>query len=173
MAIIIDANCVANVFSKKSAKHRDFKPVLNWILLGKGLMIYGGSQYKKELTKTSKYLPIIRLLKDVGKAIEGDTIDIDEYQVVVEDLKDDIDFDDTHLPAIVVVTKCRIICSEDCRSIPFVQDSKYYPKGFKTPVYYTSIKNKKLLTDKYVDDSLKPLCKLNKFNSERIAKLLK
>lgn len=173
MAIIIDANCVANVFSKKSAKHEDFKPVLNWILLGKGLMIYGGTQYKKELAKTAKYLPIIRLLKDVGKAIEGCKTDIDKYQQKVEDLRDNMDFDDPHLPAIVFVTKCRVICSEDTRSIPYVQDGKYYPNGFTTPVYYTSIKNKSLLTDKYVDKSLKPLCKLNKFNSERILKLLK
>lgn len=173
MAIIIDANCVANVFSKKSAKHNDFKPVLNWILFGKGLMIYGGTQYKTELAKTSKYLPIIRLLKDVGKAIEGNKEDIDAYQKTVEDLREDMDFDDPHLPAIVVVTKCKIICSEDTRSIPHVKDEKYYPKGFATPVYYTSEKNKELLNDKYVDKSLKPLCKLNKLNSERISILLK
>lgn len=173
MAIIIDANCIANVFSKKSANHEEFKPVLNWILLGKGLMIYGGSQYKKELAKTSKYLPIIRLLKDVGKAIEGCKEDIDKYQEKVEQLRDNMDFDDPHLPAIVVVTKCKIICSEDTRSIPYVQNGKYYPKSFTTPVYYTSSKNKDLLTDKYVDNSLKPLCKLNKFESERITKLLK
>lgn len=173
MAIIIDANCVANVFSRRSDKHKDFKPVLNWILLGKGLMIYGGTQYKRELAKTAKYLPIIRLLKDVGKAIEGCTKDIDDYQKKVEDLRENTDFDDPHLPAIVVITKCRIICSEDTRSIPFVQDGKYYPNGFKTPVYYTSKKNKNLLNDKYVDKSLKPLCKLNKLDSERILKILK
>lgn len=173
MAIIIDANCIANVFSKKSAKHTEFKPVLDWILLGKGLMIYGGTHYKKELKKTAKYLPIIRLLKEVGKAIEGCNANIDEYQQKVEELRDDLDFDDPHLPAIVVVTKCKIICSEDIRSIPHVQNSKYYPNGFTTPVYYTSIKNINLLTDNYVDRSLKPLCKLNRLNSERILNLLK
>ncbi|WP_338375018.1 hypothetical protein [uncultured Flavobacterium sp.] len=173
MAIIIDANCVANVFSKSSAKHLDFKPVLEWILLGKGIMIFGGSQYRKEMAKTSKYLPIIRLLKDVGKAVEGCQNDIDEYQKKVENLRDNEDFDDPHLPAIVVITKCRLICSEDTRSIPFVTDRKYYPNNFTIPAYYTSAKNKNLLTDKYVDNSLKPLCKLNKINSERISKLLK
>lgn len=173
MAIIIDTNCIANVFSPKTANHSEFKPVLEWILLGKGLMIYGGSKYREELKKTAKYLPIIRLLKDVGKAIEGAENDIDEYQLKVEELTDSEDFDDPHLPAISVITKCRIICSADTRSIPFVSDKKYYPKGFTTPVYYTSSTNKNLLTDNYVDKSLKPLCKLNKMNSERIKKLLK
>jgi len=69
--------------------------------------------------------------------------------------------------------KCKVICSTDTRSIPFVSDNKYYPKGCSTPVYYTSSANKSLLTDKYVDKSLKPLCKLNKMNSDRISKMLK
>ena len=113
MAIIIDTNCIANVFSPKTANHLEFKPVLEWILLGKGIMIFGGSKYREELKKTAKYLPIIRLLKDVGKVIEGSESDIDEYQLKVEDLRDSEDFDDPHLPAIVVITKCKIICSAD------------------------------------------------------------
>lgn len=173
MAIIIDSNCIANVFSKTSAKHLDFKPVLEWILFGKGLMIYGGSQYRKEIAKTSKYLPIIRLLKEVGKAKEGCQKEIDEYQRKVEELRDDKDFDDPHLPAIVFVTKCKLICSEDKRSIPFVTDKKYYPNGFSTPVYYTSAKNKGLLTDKYIDEVWKPLCKLSKLKCEGLVRLIK
>ncbi|AEV31403.1 hypothetical protein Oweho_0383 [Owenweeksia hongkongensis DSM 17368] len=173
MAIIIDTNCIANVFSKKSDNHENFEPVLNWILHGKGLMIYGGTKYKQELSKTSKYLPIIRLLKEVGKAVEGCKEDIDKYQKKIEDLRDNKDFDDPHLPAIAIVTRCKLVCSEDTRSIAYVQNGKYYPKGFSTPVYYTSIKNKNLLTDKYIDNSLKPLCKLNKSMSETVSKLLK
>lgn len=173
MAIIIDTNCFANVFSPKSSKHSEFKPVLEWILIGKGIMVYGGSKYKKELKKTPKYLRIIRLLKDVGKVLEGCQITIDEEQAKVEDLNEDADFDDTHLPAITIVTKCKLICSEDSRSIKHVTDRKYYPRGFSTPSYYTSSKNKSLLTDNYVDKSLKPLCKINKIDSIRIRKILK
>ncbi len=173
MAIIIDTNCIANVFSPKSNKHQEFKPVLEWILVGKGIMVYGGSKYKAELKKTPKYLPILRLLRDVGKVIEGCQQTIDNIQTKVENLNDDPDFDDPHLPAIIIATKCKLICSEDTRSIKHVSDRKYYPNGFSTPSYYTSSNNKSLLTDNYVDKSLKPLCKMNKLDSERIKKILK
>ena len=162
MPIIVDANCIADVFSKKSNDHENFKPVLDWILSGKGIMITGGTKYKTELRQTSKYLKIINLLKDSGKVLVGNTEEIDSYQKHVESLKDDDDFDDEHLPAMIVNTKCRIICSKDTRSIPFVQDRKYYPKGTFLPVYYTSKRNANLLCEKYVDDDLKPLCKIKK-----------
>ena len=173
MPIIIDTNCFANVFSPKSNKHNEFKPVLEWILIGKGIMVYGGSKYKDELKKTPKYLSIIRLLKDVGKVLEGCSETIDRLQEQIESQNDDDDFDDPHLPAIVLATRCRLICSEDTRSIEHVTNRKYYPTRFSSPSYYTSSTNKSLLTDKYVDKSLKPLCKMNKIESERIKKLLK
>lgn len=173
MAIIIDVNCLPNVFSPSAAKHDEFKPVLEWILVGKGLMVYGGSKYRDELKEMPKYLPIIRLLKDVGKVLEGCTKDIDELQSKVEEINEDEDFDDPHLPAIVLFTKCKLICSEDTRSIKHVTNKKYYPSGFPTPAYYTSGANKKLLTDNYVDKSLKPLCKMRKLESDRIKKILK
>lgn len=173
MAIIIDANCIASVFSKSNVKHSEFKPVLEWIVCGKGLMIIGGTKYLSELRKLNKYLTIIRYLKEVGKVYNGDTKKIDDYQLTVENLRDSKDFDDPHLPAMIVNTKCRIICSEDTRSIEHVTDSKYYPKGITKPVYYTSSRNKNLLCDHYVDDSLKPLCRINKKNADRLMSLLK
>ena len=162
MAIIIDTNCFSNVFSRSSIKHKEFEPVLNWIINGKGIMIYGGTKYKEELRKAPKYLRLINLLKELGKVYIGADEEIDEYQSIIEKLRDNSDFDDPHLPAIVIVTKCRIICTEDIRSIPYVTDRKYYPKNYDLPVYYTTSKNKNLLSDKYVDKTLKPLCKLNK-----------
>ena len=88
MAIIIDTNCIANVFSPKTANHSEFKPVLEWILLGKGLMIYGGSKYREELKKTAKYLPIIA--EDLGViTADVDYNDVDNFFVVqayIEDL---------------------------------------------------------------------------------------
>lgn len=162
MAIIIDTNCFANVFNSRSSNHAEFKPVLDWIIKGKGIIVYGGSKYKEELQKASKYLTIFRLLKDVNKVLIGDSNEIDRVQSEIENKTVDKDFDDPHLPAIVIVTKCRLICSNDSRSIPFVQQRELYPQGCITPSYYTGLRNSNLLCDEYIDDTLKPLCKLNK-----------
>lgn len=172
MPIIIDTNCFANVFSRSSVKHKDFEPVLRWIIEGKGILIYGGTQYRNELKEAKKYLTIFRLLKEVGKVFNNYDHEIDIFQRTIEAKKDDDLFDDVHLLAISVVTKCRLICSEDTTSIPFVTSKKYLPKGVVRPVYYTSNKNKNLLCDKYVDESLKPLCKTKKTIAERLYKSL-
>lgn len=172
MAIIIDTNCLANVFCKNSKDHEEFKPVLTWIVEGKGMMVLGGTKYNEELKKTAKFLTIIRYLKEIGKVHKGNKRDIDNYQIIVEELRDNQDFDDPHLPAIVKVTKCRIICSTDTRSIPYVTNKRYYPSGISTPVYYTSSRNKDILNDKYIDDSLKPLCKLNKHYKDKFKEKL-
>lgn len=160
MAIIIDTNCFANVFIRTSANHEQFKPVLDWVVNGKGLFVYGGSKYLNELKKAPKYLPILRFLKDVNKVYKGNTDNIDRIQSEIEANITDTDFDDPHLPAIVIDTKCKLICSEDKRSITFVKDKALYPKGFSSPVYYTSSRNSDLLCDNYIHEDFKPLCKL-------------
>jgi len=173
MAVIIDTNCLADVFSKSASNHFEFQPVLKWVLEGKGFIVYGGTKYKNELKKASKYLTIFRELKSVGKVFEGNLKTIDEIQKEIEAKENDSDFDDPHLPAIVIDTKCRIICSNDTRSIKYVTNSKFYPKHFRTPVYYTSSKNKDILCDEYVDDSLKPLSKITKDQREALKRLIK
>lgn len=172
MPIIIDTNCLANVFSKKSSKHSNFAPVLNWILKGKGIIIYGGSKYIEELRKCNKYQTIIRLLREVGKVYVGNLQLIDQYEAECKKLITDRKFNDHHLAAIVRATRCRVICSEDTTSIIFVTNSMLYPKGFTTPVYYTNSGNIGLLDDKYVDTSLKPLCKMPKYKAALIEKLV-
>lgn len=163
MPIIIDANCIANVFDVHCARHTEFSPVREWIISGKGKMVYGGTTYENELRLLPKYLPIIRLLRESNKVIKGNKTDIDKYQSYVESKRVDPDFDDPHLVAISVVTKCLLICSEDTRSIRHVKDKKYYPKtSSKVPSYYTSSSNSNLLSDTYVHQIFKPLTTINK-----------
>lgn len=169
MPIIIDANCIVNVFDKHSSKHEEFKPVLEWIISGKGKMVYGGTKYHEELKSLSRYIRLIRRLKESNKAVEGDRTQIDEYQKIVESRNNDKDFDDPHLIAISVITKCLLICSEDKRSIKHIKDKKYYPDSFKnTHSYYTSSRNKNLLRDNYVHNTFKPLEKMSKTTQQQI-----
>lgn len=162
MPIIIDTNCFANVFERNSKNHPDFKPVLDWIVSGKGMMAFGGSKYLGELKKAKKYLRIIRLLKDQKKVLVGNQYEIDILQEKISLNFPDPDFDDPHLPAIAIITKCILICSEDMRSVRFVKNSSIYPNGFQTPSYYSSKKNLDLLCDKYVHEANKPLLKIPK-----------
>jgi|SRR5690606_30001945 len=172
MAIIIDTNCFANVFSRKSEKHEDFKPVLDWILYGKGFMIYGGDKYKEELKKAPKYLKLINLLKNVGKVHIGNDQKINAKQAEIDKDNTDKLFNDTHILSICLETKCILICSEDTTSIPFITNPKYFKRGETKPAFYTSSRNKSILCDNYVNDIHKPLCKINRALAEKIESTL-
>jgi len=172
MAIIIDTNCFANVFKRNSDKHEEFKPVLDWILTGKGLIVYGGTKYFEELKKASKYLKILRLFKEQNKVVVGDRNEIDKVEAKNKELINDEDFDDPHLPAIAIVTKCMLICSVDNRSIKHVKNPVLYPDGFSCPSYYTGKRNSGLLCDKYIHDCHKPLLKINMANRECLIKIM-
>ena len=125
-------------------------------------MIYGGSKYIEELGKT-KYAKLINLLKKQtgNKIYVLDKEKVDQRQKIVEEMITDLDFDDPHLPAIAEVGKCKLVCSEDIRSIKFVTLKELY-KDKTPPNYYTGKRNIDLLCDNYVTDTHKPLTKLTK-----------
>lgn len=168
MPIIIDTNCFANVFSRSSARHQEFKPVLDWIVEGKGLIAYGGSTYLKELKGAARYLTILRYFKEQQKVLVGDSAKINEIEKQNKLIFPEEDFDDPHIAAIANVTKCMLICSEDTRSIKYVKDRKLYPAGCSIPVYYTGKNNSNLLCDNYVDATNKPLVKIRKQDQKQI-----
>lgn len=172
MPIIIDTNTIPSVFSISSSDHEDFKPVLEWIINGKGLMVFGGSKYLAEVGKMTKYTKILSLLRTYKKVHIGCQTAIDKLEKEINKTVSDEDFDDPHLPAITINTKCRLICSKDKRSVKFVTDSSLYPGKMKAPSYYTGKRNKKLLSEKYVDDELKPLCKMKIVNQKTISAIV-
>lgn len=154
MAIIVDTNCFARAFNRRCKEHAEFAPVLNWIVSGNGFLVYGGSKYLGELKKSCVYMKFFRLLKDLNKAFEFDRDLIDKLTDEYEKKYGNKDFDDPHLPAIVTVSKCKLICSDDKRSIPYVTASYLYPYKFPPPSYYTGKKDRHLLVDRNIDDRL-------------------
>lgn len=154
MAIIVDTNCFSRVFCRTNKEHMFFKPVLDWIISGSGFLVYGGTKYKDELIKAKKFIKIFRLLKGYNKAVSFPDNEIDEYQALCEEKIKDDDFDDPHLPAIVLVSKCRLICTADIRSQPFVTSPDLYPRKFHIPQYYSGLKDKDLLCDSNIDRRL-------------------
>jgi len=168
MPIIVDINALANVFDKSSEKHQEFKPVLDWIIKGKGKLVYGGSTFQRESSKTKKYRRAFNILKKINKTIEGNRQAVDQKEIENKKLIIDKDFDDPHIAAITCVTKCRLICTEDKRSIRHLKNKKLYPKGFVIPSFYTKPKNKSLLSDAHIDPIHKPISKLNKKNQGSI-----
>lgn len=147
MCIIIDTSAFASVFNPNSQNHNQFEPVLDWIVFGRGKIVYGGAKYLEELTRAQKYLRLFTELDRQGKIVHINDEEVDREQQRIEELIGDPDFDDPHLVAIVSVSRCNLICSEDRRAYPFLKDRQLYPKGCKPPKIYSSRKHKALLID--------------------------
>ncbi len=146
MCIVIDTNSLASVFNKDCADHVDFQPVFDWILTGKGIIVYGGSTYITELQNTSTYLRLIIDLEKARKVAHINDDLIDQEEIRISKISKKQKFNDKHLVAIISVSRCRLICSKDMESFPFILDKKFYPKKCKVPKIYSRKANSRLLT---------------------------
>jgi hypothetical protein len=156
MCIIIDSCCFSSVFNSSNSDHNEFRPVLQWIVVGKGKLVYGGSKYREELRRASRYLFFFGQLTRAGKAVKIPSNIVDEIEVGVKAQECNPNFNDQHIVAIVIASKCRLICTKEEASVPFFKDSRFYPRGFRRPRIYKSSSNTSLLRDDNIVEICKP-----------------
>lgn len=166
MCIIVDTNVFHLVFKRNSVNHKDFEPVLNWVVNGYGTLVYGGSKYDKELYNAKEYLKLFNLLKKIRKAEKAENLIVDDQEKIVEKILSTNRFNDKHLAAIVRVTGCKIICTKDKTSHKYLKDKRVYQGKGKVPSLYTRKEHSKLLCNKNIVNFCKPCFKLDK--QERI-----
>lgn len=167
MCIIIDANTLSLFFNSDIPEHREFKPVFDWIHKGKGMIVYGGTKYIKELEKANK-LKLIKLYNDRRKVVHVCDEKVDAKQDKIERKFNDRSFNDSHLVAIVNVSKCKLICSRDKEACPFLTNPDLYQKGVQRPKIYGGRRNENLLTDSNIADCCKPFSRMTKEQRESL-----
>jgi len=145
MLLIIDTCCLANVFNSDDQEHKNFEPVMTWIKKGKGQIVYGGTTYKKELSMAVRYFSLLAELNRRGRVLQVDDDLVDQEEKCVKGKEANKDFDDPHLIAIVIVSGCKVICTNDKRAHRFIKKKNLYPKGFKRPAIYSNKRNSNLL----------------------------
>jgi predicted nucleic acid-binding protein len=154
MCIIIDTNVLASVFKTSSADHASFKPVRDWVIDGKGKIVFGGTQYIEEIKQN--YLSFFLQLKKAGKAVLISKELVDAEQLVVEGMIVHPDFDDPHLVGLLRISKCKLICSLDSRAYPFFRHSQFFAPAANRPKIYSSPSNVDLLCDRNIAELCRP-----------------
>lgn len=147
--IILETNCFSHVFNKSDQHHEEFEPVYDWLHDRRGVLVYGGNKYKTELIRSKVYLRLFNRLKNQGLVFCVDDTKVNSEEARIRALIPIPDFDDPHLPAIVIVSGCRVICSVDKRCFPYLKDKNIYPKAGMRPKFYSQKQNKKLLFSQY------------------------
>lgn len=135
MCLVIDTCAFPCVFNKHSSQHKRFLPIVEWLTSGNGKLIFGGTKYKKEL-RGSAFLKILIEFEKKGKIVRVDDAHVDELAKQLKVKVDDRDFDDEHIIALVLATKCCVVCTDDKRSIPFLKRKDLYPRGMRPPKIY-------------------------------------
>jgi len=162
MCIVIDVNTFGPVFLKSCEEHEEFEPVLDWIVSGKGKIVYGGSKYRKALERARRYLRIFLEFKKAGKVVEVDDERVNAQQEELENLIQHRNFDDPHIIAIVIVSGCRLVCSNDSRADQFIKMRNLYPNHVQRPKIYRGKSNSDLLCDQNIAKICEPCHRLPK-----------
>jgi hypothetical protein len=113
MCIVLDASVFTSIINSKSTKNIEFKPVFDWIAYGRGKAVYGGSKYSNELKNNHRFRSFLQELERRGKTV---LIDCDAVDGACDSLVRTVygkNFNDHHIMAIILVSGCRLICSED------------------------------------------------------------
>jgi hypothetical protein len=153
MCLIIDTCCIHRVFNVSSKEHAEFAPVLKWITRGKGRMLYGGRKYKEELRAMTSYLRLFTEFQRQGKLVEVVGDKVDEFGEALKKRVPDKSFNDEHIVALVAISRCRVVCTDDKLSMPYLKRRDLYPADVKPPKIYTARSHAKLCCDKHVVDA--------------------
>jgi predicted nucleic acid-binding protein len=156
MCLIIDSCAFSPVFNARDKLHSQFAPVFEWVIRGKGKIVYGGSTYKEELKNAKRYLALFVELKRSAKVVEVDDDVVDRLQAGLKKRVNQRKFNDPHLVAIVIASRCRLIATNDHQAIPFLTRNDLYPRGLSRPRIYTRPRNKNLLRDSNMVDICVP-----------------
>lgn len=171
MCLVIDMNAISVVFNPNSKNHDKFKPVLEWIVSGKGKMVCGGTKYWEELSTVRKYLRLFNELNKAGKVVKVDDASVDIKMDELMGLCNDSDFDDPHIVALLIVSKCKVVTSEDSRSYPYIKRREWYSKSKDIPKIYKKSSfsvASTILSDKNIAEICLPCLKLKKKQSESL-----
>jgi hypothetical protein len=153
MCLIIDANCFGSVFVLSAKNHENFAPILEWLLKGKDArLIFGGKKYRKEVNfKAPQYRGVLSEIERKGRLLQIADGDVKKAADAIKKMVgNNVDFDDEHIIALVAVSKCCVVCTEDKRSYPFLKRKDLYPKGVKPPKIYRSKRNANLCCNEHV-----------------------
>jgi hypothetical protein len=171
MGVVIDVNALPAVFDKKNSKHRQYRPVLRWIIGDKAKLIVGGTTYFDELKKLSSYLKYIGELAKINKVHREPDLIVDEQEENIKNLTDAQTSDDPHICALISVSQCRVLCSRDRRSFRLLRDTRIRRLFTYVPKIYTDMGHKpkkNILCDSNLTAKCNPHDKLSK---EQIALL--
>jgi len=108
-----------------------------------------GTKYKKELGG-GRYLALFKELGTARRAVLVGAKDVDDRARLLKKLVPEKDFDDEHLVALVGISRCCLVCTDDLKFLPYLKRKDLYPEGVMVPHVYRSIADRKHCCDRLI-----------------------
>lgn len=119
MCVVFDADTFSEI---SDSNNDDFEPIRRWIRQDNHKVLYGGTKYKKELEKHSKFRRYLKGLSAIGNAHKLEAIDIDNVEGFLQSRFTSGKYNDHHIVAILLVSGCRVVSSHDNGLHRLIQD---------------------------------------------------
>jgi hypothetical protein len=118
-------------------------------MTGRGKIIFGGSKFKKEI-RGSRFLKILTEFEKLHKLVSVPDGQVDKLGRELKEKVPDRKFNDEHIVALVSLTRCCVVCTDDDEAVPYLKMRELYPQGMKRPKIYRTARHAPLCCNEHV-----------------------
>lgn len=110
MCVVFDTDTFGEVSDNSN---EDFEPLRNWISRERHTVIYGGSEYLRQLRKSGPFRRYLRGLEKTGQIHTLNGQVIDRTAVFLANRFISKNYNDHHIVAILLISGCKVVSSHD------------------------------------------------------------
>jgi hypothetical protein len=128
-----------------------FTPIKAWIYEGNGYMIYGGTKYNREL-RDGGMLGLVKELSTLRKTVQIANATVDPIAADLKRRFPEPKFNDEHIVALVMASRCCVVCSNDQTAIAYLKRADVFAgSGVKRPkIFRGHKKHVKMCCDEHI-----------------------
>lgn len=136
MCFVLDANSFHRFFNPFHPEYCEFEPLHDWLYKKNGTkLVYGGSDYIREIDCLKRYGKYLKELKDVSKFKKINTVAVDAETERIKAAINDHKCNDHHIIALLAVSGCLLFASHDAKADKYIKNQSLYPNGKKRSIY--------------------------------------
>ncbi len=113
MCVVVDADTFTYFSNPHSSRHGEFQPVIKWVRDSNSKYVYGGTTYEAQLRKQQDFLSFLTRMYQAGKTVVIDHQKVDQIEQAIRQTITGSSYDDHHIVAIVLISRCKLVCSMD------------------------------------------------------------
>lgn len=113
MCVVVDADTFAYFTNPISSRHKEFQPVVKWVRSSNSKFVYGGKTYGDQLDKYKGFRDFLTRMWQEGKTHKLNHKEVDDIENALARTITGPDYNDHHIVAIVLISRCKLVCSMD------------------------------------------------------------